>query len=78
MRLAWLSYTSFQPLRYSRRMNASASGQPFAFIVAASHSSFLPARYATLPRWFASVSQPAYSKLHVVGAPVLQAWIHSA
>ena len=43
----------------------------------ASHSSFLPTRYATLPRWFASVSHPEYENGQVVGEPVLHALIHS-
>ena len=47
-----------QPLRYSRRMNLSASGQPVAFSLAASHWIFLPTRYATVPRSTASVSAP--------------------
>ena len=33
-----------QPSRYSRRMNLSASGQPVAFSVLESHSSFFPTR----------------------------------
>ncbi len=49
---------SFQPWRYSRRRNRSASGAFGMRIVFAFHSSFLPERYATLPRWFASVSGP--------------------
>jgi len=46
------------PLAYSRRMYWSASGAFDARRWVASQISFLPTRYATLPRWFASVSQP--------------------
>src|SRR5262249_37677464 len=52
-----LGYSS-QPLRYSRRMYWSASGALRAFSFDASQTSFLPVRYATLPRWLVSVSQP--------------------
>src|SRR5262245_17503112 len=37
-------HTSFHPARYSRRMNASASGQLVALSDFVSHWSFLPAR----------------------------------
>ena len=57
---------SDQPSRGSRRKKRSASGAFVAVRAAASHSNVFPTRYATLPRWFASVSQPAYSKLQVV------------
>jgi hypothetical protein len=49
---------SVQPLRYSRRRNASASGQPTALRFAASHVSFLPVRRATLQSSAASVNAP--------------------
>src|SRR5438105_58227 len=51
-------YPSVHPLRYSRRRNCSASAAFGMRIAAVSHWSFLPARYATLPRWFASVRRP--------------------
>src|SRR5262245_64771113 len=70
---AFIIQISFQPLRYLRWISGSISGAFFARRFLKSHSSFLPALNATLPRWFASVNQPAYSKLQVVGAPVLQA-----
>src|SRR5688572_5794063 len=54
-------HPNVHPSRYSRRINRSASGQFVALRFFASHSSFLPARYATFPRWLASVSQPEYS-----------------
>ena len=47
-----------QPSRYSRRMKASASGQPVALRFLASQSSFLPVRRATLHKRAASVSAP--------------------
>ena len=56
------AHTSFHPLRYSRRSHASASGQFFARIAVASHSSFRPARQATFPSNTVSVSSAAYPK----------------
>ena len=50
---------SSQPLRYSRRMYWSASGQFVARSFRASHSIFLPTRSATLPSSTNSVSRPA-------------------
>src|SRR5882757_3632458 len=73
-----ISDNSSQPLRYSRRMYWSASGAFVAAILAASHVSFLPTRYATFPRWFASVSQPEYVKFADAGLPALQHSTHSA
>ena len=50
---------SDQPGRYSRFRKRSASGALGIFMFFASHSIRFPARYATLPRWLASVSGPA-------------------
>lgn len=44
------THASFQPSRYSRRRNLSASGWFGKRIALASHSSLVPARKATLPR----------------------------
>jgi hypothetical protein len=47
------------PLRYSVRINGSASEQFVAFSAGPSQSSFLPARIATLPSRMNSVNIPA-------------------
>src|SRR5207249_8949810 len=52
------NYASFQPLRYTRRMNESALRVLVAWSLAESQSIFWPARSATFLRWFASGSQP--------------------
>src|SRR5262249_20595806 len=57
--LPHLDTHSVHPLRYSRRMNASASLQLVACSLSPSQSSFLPARMATLPSRMNSVSTPA-------------------
>src|SRR5581483_4439577 len=68
---------SSHPLRYSRLTYFSASAALVTRILSASHSIFLPTRYATLPRWFASVSQPEYSKSASAALPFLHASSHS-
>lgn len=67
----------FHPLRYSCRMNRSASGQFTALRFFQSHSRRRDERYATFPRSTASVSGPEYSNPQVVGVPLLHASIHS-
>lgn len=51
-------------------MKGWASGAFLARRFTGSHSSFFPARKATLPRWFASVSQPEYSKFALGCVPL--------
>src|SRR5262245_44869275 len=64
------------PLRYSFRRNRSAPSS-FALSAFASQVIGLPSRYDTTPSSTASVSAPAYSKLHVVAPPFLHACTHS-
>jgi hypothetical protein len=63
--------------RYSPRKYCSASGALGMRSFSASHWICAAWRYATLPKGTASVTVPAYPKLHVVALPVLQAAIHS-
>ena len=53
---------SVQPLRYCRRMKASASGQPMALRFSASHMILLPVRSATLQSNAASVTYGTWNK----------------
>ena len=51
----WISFYSFQPLRYLRLTYWDASGAFLARIFGPSHSSFLPVRIATQPSSMISV-----------------------
>ena len=71
------SCQSFQPRRYWYWMNSSAGLQFVARKCFVSHSILHWQRWATLPNSTDSVSDPDYSKLHVVAAPVLHACAQS-